>query len=420
MPDPLDLSEFGFSTEDQPAAAPDVSSAAAADQPPAQVNQALQPKPPLERLVDVSKLAPADLQAAQDSAGKIDFTESTTLIAHGEHAMREIAEASRQLLTNTRIGDSGEVGKIAAAVINGVKILGIEDLRRELVEKKPTGRSGLFGRMASSIADFVGDAHSAYKGFAENRKKFLTMMDEQEAKARAKKADLMVEVRLMDAQRDAIRKSLHDLMIKIAAGQIALDRAETEYETLRRHAIATDDPADAATVMAFHGAMVNFRAKIGEMRENLTKSALLIPVIEQNKKAAETRIGQISNGIMMVLPHLMAVASQAVVQADIRHAAAEGEKLREADRQITMLAADGAHDAAVSAAKSLSGDPRDLEVLESVAKQAVATMAEVQQIESRTAENDRQREAHLVEIRRNLSAGMRGVIDAGLRDGSGA
>lgn len=423
MPDPLDLSQFGFAsqetseTEDAAPAAP----APSASQPPAKLNEQLQPQPPLERLVDVSNLLPDDLKAAKAAAAKVDFAKSETMIAHGEGAMNEIAEASRQLLADTHIGDAGDVGKIAASVIDGVKILGIEDLRKELVDKKgSSGKSSLFGRMAGSIADFVTDAHSAYKGFAENRKKFMELMDEQVAKARKKRGDLIAEVQLMDNQRDAIKTSLHNLMIQIAAGQIALDRGEEDYEKLRQNAIKTDDPADAAMVMAFHGAMVNFRSKIGEMRENLTKSAMLIPVIEQNKKAAETRIGQITNGIMMVVPHLMAVASQAVVQADIRHAVAEGEKLREADRQITLLASEGAHEAAVSAAKSLSGNPADIAVLEEVANKAVATMEEVRQIEAETADNERKREASLVEIRHNLNTGMRGVVERAVHDEGGS
>ena len=40
--------------------------------------------------------------------------------------------------------------------------------------------------------------------------------------------------------------------------------------------------------MEFRNALANFRGKIAEMRENLVGSALLIPLIGQNRKAAET------------------------------------------------------------------------------------------------------------------------------------
>ena len=65
------------------------------------------------------------------------------------------------------------------------------------------------------------------------------------------------------------------------------------------------------------------------MRETLVGSAMLIPIIAQNRQAAETRLMKISNGMLVVIPRLMAVASQAAVQVDIRHAAEESERLDE-------------------------------------------------------------------------------------------
>jgi hypothetical protein len=151
-------------------------------------------------------------------------------------------------------------------------------------------------------------------------------MDSEQTKARKTKADLAVTIDLLDQQAVAIRKSLHALKIEIAAGQIAIDRGQDELEALRVHAVGTGDPADAADSMEFRGAIANFRGKILEMRESLVGSAMLIPIIGQNKRAAETRMMKISNGLLVVIPRLKAVASQAVVQVDIRNAAGDRER----------------------------------------------------------------------------------------------
>ena len=253
------------------------------------------------------------------------------------------------------------------------------------------------------------DARAAFKGFAENRKTFLDLMDTEQAHARRIKSDLAVTIDLLDQQALAIRQSLHGLKIAIAAGQIALDRGEDEMESLRLNAMATGDAADAADVMEFRGALANFRGKVADMRENLVGSALLIPIIGQNRSAAETRLSKISSALLVVIPRLMAVASQAVVQVDIRNAAAEAERLDEASRQITRLASKGAHDAATSAARSLGGDQRNVEVLAQVADEAVRTMHEVIEIEREVAAGDREREAKLAEIRDRLVRGMQDV-----------
>jgi uncharacterized protein YaaN involved in tellurite resistance len=364
----------------------------------------LMPQERGERLVEVSTLSPEDLAAAQRSAAGVDFRQTTSLLAHGDGALAEIGQASRQLLTGMRLGDAGEVGRIAAAVIDGVKILRIQDLQAEAAAGKPAPK-GLFGRILGVVAD----APAAFKGFQENRKQFLDLMDGEVAKARAAKADLAVTISLLDEQALAIRRSLHLLKLEIAAGQIALDRGEDELEALRLNAVKTGDPADAADVMEFRGAVANFRGKIAEMRESLVGSAMLIPIIGQTKKAAETRLMKLSNGLLVVIPRLMAVASQAVVQVEIRNAANEAEKLDEASRQITILASKGAHDAAVSAARSLGGDQRNIDVLAQVADEAIRTMHEVIDIERAVAAADREREAKLAEVRNRLVIGMQGV-----------
>jgi uncharacterized protein YaaN involved in tellurite resistance len=412
MPDskptaPLDLSIFD-NLDPPPGHALTVPAAA---QPPMAADARLAPEPAPERLVEIANLGAEDLAAAQTAATKVDFRNTNTLLAHGDGALAGIAQASRQLLTGVRLEDAGEVGRIAASVIDGVKILRIQDLQAEAKGDRPVARKGLIGRLLGVAAD----AHTAFKGFLENRKKFLDLMDSEQAKARKTKADLTVSVELLDQQAMAIRQSLHDLKIEIAAGQLALDRGQAEMEALRQHAISTGDAADAADLMEFRSAVANFRGKIAEMRENLVGSAMLIPIIGQNKKAAETRIMKISNGMLVVIPRLMAVASQAVVQVDIARAAGEAEKLDEAARQITLLASKGAHDAATSAARSLGGDQRNIDVLAQVADETIRTMHEVIEIERDVAAGDREREAKLTAIRDRLVHGMQGVNAAAVQ-----
>jgi uncharacterized protein YaaN involved in tellurite resistance len=377
----------------------------AAEQLPVTVDARLAPQPRPERLVEISKLSPDELAAAHSSAAKLDFRNTKTLLEHCDGVLSAIAQASRQLLTGVRLGDAGEVGRIAAAVIDGVKILRIKDLQAEAAAGPPAARKGLVGKLLGLAAD----AHTAFKGFMENRKRFLDLMDAEQAKARKTKADLAVTIDLLDQQAVAIRGSLHKLKVEIAAGQIALDRSEEELEALRLRAVDSGDPAEAADVLEFRGSIANFRGKVAEMREALVGSAMLIPIIGQTKQAAETRMMKISNGMLVVIPRLMAVASQAVVHVEIRHAADQAAKLDEANRQITLLAAKGAHEAATTAARSLGGDQRNIDVLAQVADEAIKTMNEVIDIEREVAAGDREREAKLLAVRDRLVTGMQGV-----------
>src|SRR5271167_2661531 len=59
----------------------------------------LAPQPRPARLVEVSNLSPEDLAAAQASAAKVNFAQTSSLLAHGDGVLAGIAGASRQLLT---------------------------------------------------------------------------------------------------------------------------------------------------------------------------------------------------------------------------------------------------------------------------------------------------------------------------------
>ncbi len=80
----------------------------------------------------------------------------------------------------------------------------------------------------------------------------------------------------------------------------------------------------------------------------------------------------------------------------------------EAARQITLLASKGAHDAATSAARSLGGDQRNIDVLAQVADETIKTMHEVIEIEREVSAGDREREAKLTAIRDRLVHGHAG------------
>lgn len=392
---PLDLSLFDTET---PAPPPATQTSMTP------VPAALAPQPRPERLVNIDNLPPDELTAAQAQAAQVDFTSSASLMNHGEGVMSGIASASRQLLSGVRLGEAGEAGEIAAAVLDGIKVLRLSDLQAEATNgAKP--QQGVMGRLFGPLTQ----ARTAFQGFAENRKQFLTLMDQQQAKARKTKADLAVSIELLDQQGTAIRTALHNLKIAIAAGQIALDRAEDELEQKRLHALSTGEPTDAAEVQAMRAGISNFRGKLGDMREALVGSAMLIPIIAQNRSAAEARMLKVSNGLLVVIPRLMAVASQAVVQVEIRKAADSAAKLEEANRQISLLAAQGAHEAAVSAARANAGDERNLEALTLVADETIKTMNEVIDIEREMAAQDAAREQKLLEIRNKLVGGMQGA-----------
>jgi len=407
---PLDLSAFASlaapDATENPASGPATSDLPAET---AASSEIAAPMPAFERLVELSTL-PAELQTrAHQLAASIRFEDTASTLTFIEHTLQPIAQVSRQLLADTTVGNAGEIGQIAAAVIDGIRILRIDELQAEAHKAAPKAAS-LLGKVMS-----LGRlTHDAVQSFTENRKKFLTLMDAEEARARKAKADLLTTVQLLDDQSQAVRHGVGNLTIAIAAAQIALDRGVQEAEDLRQLALRSNTSGDAAIAMDRRNTLANFRSQTADMREAMVSAATLIPLIASNRKAAVTRISQLNSGILLTLPRLMAVASQAAVEADVRRGGQEKEKLDEANRRVTEIAGRAAHDAAISAAKSLQGDSRNLEALSTLADQTISTMQEVLKIEQDAADDDRQREQELVRVRDRLVSGMRGVQQTAL------
>lgn len=404
---PLDLSAYLNPERAESNAAADESTALVTAEPalPANLPPEVQaPMAPMARLVDLSSLSPEQRAIAEERAKAIRFDDATSTLNFVDNALTPLATASRRLLSETTVGEAGEIGRIAAAVIDGIKILRIEELQEEAREAAPkaVGFLSRLGRLGKV-------AHSAIKSFQENRKAFLALMDEEVARARRIKSDLMITIQQLDQQSQSVRTGVSELSICIAAMQVALDRGLIEAEQLRQVALRTNTAGDAAIAMDYRNTLANFRGRIADLREAMISAASLIPLIASNRKAAETRVSKLSTGIMVTIPRLMAVAAQAVVQADTRRAGEESEKLDDAARKITELAVQGTHEAAVDAARSLGGDPRNLETLAAAADQSIATMREVQEIEQQVLAQDREREQKLIAIRDKLVTGMRGV-----------
>ncbi|MBB2166635.1 hypothetical protein HLH26_19320 [Gluconacetobacter sp. 1b LMG 1731] len=397
---PLDLSALYAEDEPAPPALPAETSA---PPPAAAPDDALhQPLAPFARLVELDRLPPDMVAEAHRRADAVNFHDLNTLLAHGSGALTQLAEVADRMLAGRTLGQADAVGDIAASVLDGVKILRIADLRRIA-----SGEDARPGGLLARLGGLVGGAKDALSGFAENRKRFTTLMDQQEARARTTIADLKRNIENFESMYQALRHAVRELNIDIAAGQLALERGQQEAESLRRHALATNDPVDAAEVMELRGRLANFAGHLAEQREGLMRAALTVPMLKSTREAAEARIVALHSALTKTIPNLKAACAVAVGQVDNRHAAAARDKLNEADRQVLGLVADGALDAARTTAAQRGVDPRQIEALSQAADKVTQALAEMAENDRLAVERTRTQEAQLRQLRDRISDGMR-------------
>jgi uncharacterized protein YaaN involved in tellurite resistance len=399
---PLDLS--ALYADDAPRAATPPVPVGRAEPVASAPNAALVPMAALPRLVEIDKLPPEMIEEAHRRAGLIDFGNLNSLLDHGTGALGQLAQVSDRMLAGRTVGGSDAVGEIAASVLDGVKILRIGDLQKIARGEKAEGAGWL-----SKVGGMLGGAKDALSGFAENRKKFNTLMDQQEAKARATLADLKRNIDSFEDMFQALRHGVRELNIDIAAGQLALERGQQEQEALRLKAIETNDPVDAAEVMEIRGRIANFAGLLGDQREGLMRAAITVPMIKSTRKASEARIVSLHGALTKTIPNLKSACAVAVGQLDNRRAAGAREALNEADRQVLGLVADGTLDAARTTAAQRGVDARQIEALSQAADKVTQALKEMVENDRLAVDRAQQQEAELRKVRDRLTSGMREV-----------
>src|ERR1700743_154789 len=113
---PLDLAAFLSAETETPTSTADPAAlpVPAESMPPANLPpEVLAPMPAMARLVALSSLSLQQRALAQERADAIRFDDTTSTLSFVDNALQPLAQASRRLLSETTIGEAGEIGGMA-------------------------------------------------------------------------------------------------------------------------------------------------------------------------------------------------------------------------------------------------------------------------------------------------------------------
>lgn len=351
-------------------------------------------------LIDLTRMPDAFLRQAEGRSQELDIARPETIQKAIDVALKPLTEASRALIGKTSVRDAGEMGGIVTEIMTSVKILRLDDIRKEMLEQTGPAK-GLFRRAGKMLS--LGK--SAIQSYGANRQKFINVLTTQEAKVRRMKADGVVALQLQSEEDRALRSAVSELRLTIAAFQMLHDRASAHYEALRVQALESRDPADAAFALQYRSRLLILESTIGDTKEALQGAANLVPVLAMNTKSMEIRVAKL-NSVLTLLPEVTAASSQAIMAANMMDMHSEGEKIAEARRVVGLKALEATHDVAVNAARCLGGDSRNLDYLQQMAERTVQTLKEVQGLEDEARTRNTEREQGLQQIQHSLMEGM--------------
>ncbi|MGY8607685.1 hypothetical protein ACTVH1_18810 [Gluconobacter cerinus] len=351
-------------------------------------------------LIDLARMPEAFLRQAEGRSQALDITRPETIQKAIDVALKPLTEASRALIGKTSVRDAGEMGGIVTEIMTSVKILKLNDIRKEMLEQTGPAK-GLFRRAGKMLS--LGK--SAIQSYGANRQKFINVLAAQEAKVRRMKADGVVALQLQSEEDRALRSAVSELRLTIAAFQMLHDRASAHYEALRVQAVESCDPAEAAFALQYRSRLLILESTIVDTKEALQGAANLVPVLSMNTKSMEIRVAKL-NSVLTMLPEVTAASSQAIMAANMMDMHSEGEKIAEARRIVGLKALEATHDVAVNAARCLGGDSRNLDYLQRMAERTVQTLKEVQGLEDEARTRNTEREQGLQQIQHSLMEGM--------------
>jgi Uncharacterized protein involved in tellurite resistance len=328
--------------------------------------------------LDESALTDAEKKIVNEFAQKIDITNSNTVLQYGAAAQQKIANFSDSALANVRTKDFGEMGDMLSNLI--VELKGIND----------------------------DEDDKSFKWFKKTRKKVEIM------KANYDKAEtsvnnivsvleqhqitLLKDIAMLDKMYEMNLAYFKELTMYIIAGKKKLaQERETTLVKLQNRARESGLPEDAQAANDFAAMCDRFEKKLFDLELTRVISIQMSPQIRlvQNNDSMMTE--KIQSTIVNTIPLWK---SQMVITLGIAHSTQAMKAQREVTNMTNELLKKNAESlrmGTVDIAKESERGIVDIETLTYTNQQLIATLDEVQQIQT---EGREKRRAAEIELRR--------------------
>ena len=295
---------------------------------------------------------------------KIDITDSTQVLSYGAPAQKKVSEFSDAALEGVRTKDFGETGEMISNLI--VQLKGLND------DGGKGGFLGLFRKTKNKI--------QAMKiKYAKAEESVNTISGELERH----QVVLLKDITTLDKLYEMNLEYLKELTMYIAAGKKKLDfERENTLPALTTKAKETGLPEDAQAANDFSELCNRFERKLHDLELTRVVAIQMAPQI----RLLQNNDSMMSEKIQTVLVNTIPLwKSQMVLALGIAHS----EEAMKAQRSVTDMTnellrqnAEKLHSSTVEIAKETERGVVDIETLTHTNEQLIATLDEVQQIQT--------------------------------------
>ncbi|TPF93103.1 toxic anion resistance protein [Bifidobacterium sp. UTBIF-78] len=336
----------------------------------------------------IAKLPAADQQTVNQLAGQIDFTRDGIESSYGKDAQRATSTFADEILSDTRSKDTGEAGELLNTML-----VTIDEAELGGFRKIP-----IIGQVAVSIDKL-----------RRRYQKVDSQIDEIITKLERAQAKLVADISMYDTMYAQNAQQYRELKITVLAGKKALaDFRANQLPALEAEAAKSGDPMQAQLLKDFKSKLDRFEKRLDDLDRISVVTLQTAPQIKIIQNADQTIVDKIDTTISTTIPVWKSQMVIALGLSNQRKALDLQNKADDVTNKLLQKNAAALHKGAVDAEKANQRSVVEIDTLEKINSELIATLKETVQIQREGKAN---REAAQVKMRQIESDLKRALLE---------
>lgn len=324
----------------------------------------------------IAKLPAADQATVNQLAGQIDFTRDGIESSYGKDAQRATSTFADEILSDTRSKDTGEAGELLNTML-----VTIDEAELGGFRKLP-----IIGQVAVSIDKL-----------RRRYQKVDAQIDEIITKLEAAQAKLVADISMYDTMYQQNAQQYRELKMTVLAGKKALaDFRATQLPALEAEAAKSGDAMQAQVLKDFKSKLDRFEKRLDDLDRISVVTLQTAPQIKIIQNADQTIVDKIDTTISTTIPVWKSQMVIALGLSNQRKALDLQNKADDVTNKLLQRNAAALHKGAVDAEKANQRSVVEIDTLEKINSELIATLKETVQIQKEGKAN---REAAQVKMR---------------------
>lgn len=307
------------------------------------------------------KLSPEDQRRADELAASIDFRKDGIESSFGRDAQLSMTDFADNVLAKTRSKDTGDAGELLRELLGTV-----DDAELKGVKQVP-----IIGQVVVSIDKL-----------RRRYQKVAPQIDEIVGRLERAQAQMVRDIALYDTMYDKNVEQYRQLKVYVAAGKKALaDFHVNTLPSIEAEVQASNDPMSAQVLKDFKDKLERFAKRLDDLDRVSVVSLQMAPQIKILQSADKTISDKIDTTISTTIPLWKSQMVIALGLANQRKALDLQHEVDETTNKLLKANAAALHQGAVDAERANQRGSVDIETLQQVNQQLIATLRETMQIQ---------------------------------------